>query len=158
MYLRNISLGKDVWVDPSSSLNNVLIGDDVIIGKMCTIFGSEAQILQIGSHTRIGMYTILNGYSARMTIGNNCSIGPMCHFLADSGPTRSPRLLAKYPLAQAPISIGNHCHIGAATMIIMGASLGDCSVIEPNSFVNCPVPSFSVFGGSPAKFIRRIVL
>ncbi len=156
MYLQNLTFGHNVWVDPTASLNNVRIGDDVIIGMMCTIFGSENNPLTIGDHSRIGTYTILNGYSAPLAIGSHTSIGPWCHFLVDSGPTKSPRLLVKYPLARAPISVGNHCHIGAGTMLIMGASVGDCSIIEPNSFVNGPVPPYSIFGGTPAKLVRKI--
>ena len=156
MYLQNIVLGQRVWVDPTSSVNNVCLADDVVIGKKCTIFGKEGQLLQIGQQTRIGMYTILNGYSALMSIGAYCSIGPMCHFLVDSGPTASPRLLKKYPIHYAPIIIGDHCHIGAACMVIAGAKIGEGSVIEPNSFVNGLVEPYSVYGGSPAKFIRRV--
>ena len=156
MYIQNIFLGNHVWVDPTSSVNNVRIGDDVVIGKKCTIFGRDGQLLEIGSHTRIGMYTILNGYSASLKIGSHCSIGPMCHFLTDSGPKASPRLIVKYPVVKAPITVGDHCHIGAACMVTIGVTIGDCSVIEPNSFVKHDVPPFSVYGGSPAKFIRKV--
>lgn len=156
MYLQNIILGNRVWVDPTASLNNVRIGDDVVIGQKCIIFGRDGQLLEIGSHSRIGMYTKLMGYTALLKIGSHCSIGPMCLLLVDSGPSTSPRLLAKYPIGEAPISIGDHCHIGSACFVFAGVTIGECSVIEPNSFVNRDVPPFSVVGGSPAKFIRKV--
>lgn len=156
MYLLNIYLGNNVWVDPTSSINNVRIGDDVVIGRKCTIFGRDGQLLEIGSHTRIGMYTILNGFSESIKIGKHCSIGPMCHFLTDSGPRASPRLIVKYPAVKGPITVGDHCSIGASCMVTIGVSIGKCSVIEPNSFINKDVAPYSVFGGSPAKFIRKV--
>lgn len=156
MYLQNIVIGKDVWVDTTASINNVDLGDGVVIGKKCTVFGKDGQLLQIGSFTKVGMLSILNGYSALLKIGAYCSIGPMCHFLVDSGPTASPRLLVKYPIGSAPITIGDHCHIGASCMIIAGATIGEGAVIEPNSFVNGKVEAHCVYGGNPAKFIRRI--
>lgn len=156
MYLQNISLGSHVWVDPTASINNVLIGDDVVIGKKCIIFGGEEKLLEIGSHSRIGMYAKLMGYTAKLKIGSHCSIGPMCILLVDSGPSSSPRLLTKYPIGEAPITVGGHCHIGPSCYLFRGVSIGECSVIEPNSFVSRDVPPFSVYGGSPAKFIRKV--
>jgi len=156
MYLQNILLGRCVWVDPTASVNNVDLGDEVVIGKKCTVFGSENHLLQIGRNTKIGIMTILNGYSAPLSIGSYCSIGPHCHFLVDSGPTASPRLLKKYPISASAIHIGDHCHIGASCMIIAGSRIGEGAVIEPNSFVNGEVEAYSVYGGSPARLIRKI--
>ena len=159
MYLKNVFLGNRVWVDPTSSINNVCIGDDVFIDKKCSIFGRDGQLLEIGSYSRIGMYSILNGYNALLKIGSHCSIGPMCQFMADSGPSANPRLLVKYPIVKAPVTVGDHCYIGAACIVITGVTgvtIGECSMIEPNSFVNRDVPPYSVYGGSPAKFIRKV--
>ena len=155
MYLQNIELGRDVWVDPTASINNVKLGDGVVISQKCTVFGKDGHLLEIGKYTKVGMFTILNGYSAPLKIGEYCSIGPMCHVLVDSGPTASPRLLVKYPITAAPITIGSHCHIGASCMIIAGVTIGEGAIIESNSFVKIDVAANSVYGGNPATFIRR---
>ena len=156
MYVENIILGDRVWIDPTASINNVCIGDDVVIGNRCTIFGSQRHLLKIGKHSRIGMLAILNGYSAPLVIGNNCSVGALCHFIADSGPNSSPRLLVKYPIEESGIFVGDHCHVGASCFVLAGVSIGKCSVVLPNSFVNRSVPPFCMYGGSPAKFIRKV--
>jgi len=143
-------------VDPTASINNVRIGDDVVIDRKCIVFGRDGQLLEIGSHSRIGMFTKLIGYTASLKIGSYCSIGPMCMLQVDSGPIHSPRLHNIFPIFKAPITIGDHCHIGAACMVTVGVTIGECSIIEPNSFVNCNIPPFSVYGGSPAKFIRKV--
>ncbi|MFT3739998.1 MAG: acyltransferase [Breznakibacter sp.] len=156
MILQNIVVGQKVDVDDATSINNVDLADGVTIGKRCTVFGREGQLLKIGRYSTVGMNTILNGYSAQLTIGDYCSIGPNCHFIVDSGPTASPRLLVKYPIGAAPITVGDHCHVGASCMVIAGVTIGECAVVEPNSFVNRDVPPYSVYGGSPAKFIRDV--
>ncbi|MDR2927449.1 MAG: hypothetical protein LBV41_04520 [Cytophagaceae bacterium] len=156
MIYSNLLLGKNVDIDPTASFNNVKLGDGVKIGKKVTIFGSPDKILEVGSETEIGEFTIVNGYAAQLKIGARCSIGIFCHFIVDTGPTASPKLLKKYPIAEALIMIGNDCIIGHGTMVIAGSVIGDCCYVMPNSFVNCEIPPYSVYGGSPAKFIRKI--
>ena len=48
MKFENISLGKDVEIDPSSTVNNVKIGDNVRIAKSCSIFGGPENMREIG--------------------------------------------------------------------------------------------------------------
>ena len=156
MIYSNLLLGKNVWIDPSVSFNNVKLGDSVRIGRKSTIFGSPSNIVEIGDETKIGEQTIINGFSAKLFVGKRCSIGSLCHFIVDTGPTHSPALLRKYPIKEATITVGNDCVIGHGTMVIAGATIGDCCYIMPNSFVNSNVPPYSVYGGSPAKLIRKI--
>ena len=73
MLYANISLGENIQIDPTSSINNICIGDNVKIAKNVSAYGSPENILEIGSGTYIGMNCILNGYSAKLTIGEFCS-------------------------------------------------------------------------------------
>lgn len=152
----NILCGAHVEVDESSSLNNVQLGDGVRIGRRSTLFGSPRHVLSVGSGTRIGQHTIINGYAAQMTIGARCSIGSFCHFIVDTGPTASEGMLKKFPIKEAPISIGNDCLIGHGTMIIAGVTIGDGVFVHPKSFVNADIPPYSIAGGSPAKVLGRV--
>ena len=51
MKYANINLGKDVEIEPSTTINNVIIGDNVRIAKRCSLFGSPDNLLEIGSET-----------------------------------------------------------------------------------------------------------
>ena len=53
-------------IDVSSSVNNVVIGDQVKIAKRCSIYGSPDCILEIGSGSYIGMNSVLNGFAAKL--------------------------------------------------------------------------------------------
>ena len=154
MKYANINLGKDVEIDPSSSVNNVTIGDNVRIAKRCSVFGSPDNLLEIGSDTYIGMNCILNGFAAKLSIGCNVSIAQNVNIMVDSGPNASPSMQKIFPLEKGPIRIGSNCWIGASAIIMPGVTLGDYCIVAANSYVNLSFPDFSIIGGTPAKLIR----
>lgn len=154
MKYSNILLGSNVDIDPSSSINNVSISDNVKIAKRCSIFGSETDILKIGCSTYIGMNCIINGFSDKISIGSYVSIAQNVNIMTDSGPNASPAMQKIFPIKKGPVKIGNNCWIGASVIILPNVTLGDCCVVAANSFVNKSFPDFSIIGGSPARLIR----
>jgi len=155
MKFANITLGLNVEIDPSTSFNNVIIGDHVKIAKRCSIFGGPNNSLEIGANSYIGMNSIINGFAAKVTIGYNVSIAQNVNIMADSGPNASPEMQKIFPLEKGPVNIGNHCWIGASAIIMDCVSLGDYCIVAANSFVNKSFPAFSIIGGNPAKLIRK---
>jgi len=154
MRYANINLGKDVEIDPSSSVNNVTIGDNVRIAKRCSVFGSPDNQLEIGSDTYIGMNSLLNGFAAKLTIGSNVSIAQNVNIMVDSGPNASPAMQQVFPLEKKPVTVGNHVWIGTGSVIMPGVTLGDYCVVAANSYVNRSFDPFTIVGGSPAKVLR----
>jgi acetyltransferase-like isoleucine patch superfamily enzyme len=152
----NIKAGRQVEVDDTASLNNADLGHRVRVGQRTTIFGSPRNVLKVGTDTRIGHHSILNGYAAQLSIGERCSIGSFCHFIVDTGPTASEGMLKRFPIKEAPISIGNDCLIGHGTMVIAGVTIGDGVFVHPKSFVNSDIPPFSIAGGCPAKVLGKV--
>lgn len=53
------------------------------------------------------------------------------------------------------IKIGNHVFIGADTIILKGVTIGDKSIIGAGSVVTRSIPEGEIWGGNPAKFIRK---
>ena len=156
MKFSNIQLGQNVEIDPSTNINNVVIKDNVKIAKRCSIFGGPENLLEIGEHTYIGMNTIINGFVEKVTIGSNVSIAQSVSIICDSGPNASPQLQRVFPMEKAPIKIGNHCWIGAFSMIMPNVELGVFCVVAANSFVKHSFPAYSVIGGTPAKLLRKM--
>jgi acetyltransferase-like isoleucine patch superfamily enzyme len=154
MKFSNINLGKNVEIDPSSSINNVIIGDHVKIAKRCSIFGSPDNLLEVGTCSYIGMNSILNGFVAKLKIGTNVSIAQNVNIMVDSGPNASPSMQRIFPLERGPVIIGNNCWIGASAIIMPNVSLGEYCIVAANSFVNMSFPAFSIIGGNPARLIR----
>lgn len=156
MKFANIQLGQNVEIDPSTTINNVLIKDNVKIAKRCSIFGGPNNILAIGENSYVGMNSIINGFAARVTIGAHVSIAQNVNIMADSGPNASPLLQRIFPIEKAGIEIGNHCWIGASAIIMPAVQLGDYCVVAANSYVNKSFPPYSIIGGTPAKLIRTL--
>lgn len=65
MIKANINLSRNVYVDSSSSINNVTIDEGVKIAKRCSLFGSEKFVLEIGKDTYVGMNTIIKWVSSK---------------------------------------------------------------------------------------------
>ena len=51
--------------------------------------------------------------------------------------------------------IGNDVWIGYGSIIMQGVTIGDGAIIAAGSVVTKDVVSYSIYGGNPAKFIRK---
>jgi acetyltransferase-like isoleucine patch superfamily enzyme len=154
MNFSNIFLGNDVEIDPSTSFNNITIGDSVKIAKRCSVYGGPDNLLEIGANSYIGMNCIINGFAAKIIIGTNVSLAQNVNIMADSGPNASPAMQRIFTIDKGPINIGNNCWLGTNVVIMPNVTLGDFCVVAANSFVNNSFPAFSIIGGNPAKLIR----
>ncbi|PZF72042.1 acyltransferase [Taibaiella soli] len=156
MKISNLTIGADVVVDPTSSINNITIGNATKVAKYCSLYGAADHPLEIGKEVYVGMFSIINGYAAKIKIGNNVSIAQHVNIMADSGPNASVEMQKYFPLIQGAITIGDHCWLGANCIIMPGVQLGEFTVVAANSFVNTSFPPYSVIGGNPAKLIRTL--
>lgn len=154
MKYENITLGSNVEIDPSSTFNNVIFKDRVKIANGCNIYGGPDNQLELGTNSYVGMKTIINGFAAKIIIGDNVSISQYVNIMVDSGPNASPGMQKIFPIEKGPINIGNDCWIGASAIIMPNVTLGEYCIVAANSYVNKSFPAFSIIGGTPAKLIR----
>jgi acetyltransferase-like isoleucine patch superfamily enzyme len=158
MKFSNIILGSNVEIDPSTTINNVIIKDGVKIAKRCSIFGGMDNQLEIGANTYIGMNSIINGFAAKVIIGENVSIAQNVNIMVDSGPNASDAMQKVFPIEKGSINIGNNCWLGASTIIMPNVTLGEFCIVAANSYVNKSFPAFSIIGGNPARLIRSFTM
>lgn len=155
MKYSNIDLGENVQIDPSSTINNCLIEDNVKIAKRCSVYGGEDNQLQIGKDTYVGPNTILNGFAAKLIIGEKVSIAQNVNIMCDSGPNNEV-MQRVFSTQKGDVTIGDLCWIGASVIIMPGVSLGRACVVGANSYVNKSFEDYCIVGGSPAKLIRKL--
>lgn len=156
MITANILLGNNVYLDKSSRLNNVRVGDNTKIAGNVTIFGAEEHILEIGEACYVGPGCFIEGYNAKVRIGAFVSFAQNVNVLSGSGPNASKKLQRLFPSVKKDVVIGEHAWIGASTIIMPGVVLGKYCVVGANSFVNRSFGDYSIIGGSPAKLIRML--
>jgi len=121
----------------TSCYNNVLILGDVRVGK----------------NTWIGPNVVLDG-TAGLEIGDFCSISAGVQIYTHDTVKWSNSLGAE-SAQTAPTKIGNGVYVGPNTIIQMGVTLGDKSVVGAMSFVNKNVKSNLKVFGCPARSVSN---
>lgn len=104
----------------------------------------------IGEQCWIGAFTVIDG-SGGLTIGRGCDISAGAQIYTHSTVRRvlSDR---DQPIERAATTIGDHVHIGAGAIVLMGCEIGDHCVIAAGAVVpqHTRVPDWSVAAGVPA--------
>ena len=138
----------------------VEISPNLRFGKGCTVSSfskikcSEG-LLQIGSRCGFGTGCFISSGANGLIIGDNLVCGPNVVIMASSyvyGKTGVH--LHDQGQQSKGTRIGNNVWIGAGSIILDGASIGDDSIVSAGSVVSRKFPSGSQLQGSPAKPMR----
>ena len=142
----NIIVGDYTYYDGTEGptgfeQNNVLFnypefGDKLIIGKFCSIASGTKFIMGPANH-RISSVTT---YPFNV-FGSVWS-------------ERTPPHLSQLPFKGDTV-IGNDVWIGRESVIMPGVKIGDGAMVAAYSIVAKDIPPYSVFGGNPARFIKK---
>lgn len=111
-----------------------------------TVFGE-------GCFVNLGV-TILDLRPVR--IGAHTQIGPNCDLITASHPVNDWEMRSAGWENAKPITIGEHCWLGARVTVVPGVTIGDRCVIAAGAVVTRDVPSDSLVGGVPARVIRDL--
>ena len=149
--------------------NTLSIQGNISIGKafICrTSPGGQPRItvnqnaeLTIGDFSGINNVTLL--CHNKIHIGNHVNIGNGS-YIYDSNfhsldwNIRKDRIKDTSNAKSAPIHIGDYVFIGARCIIGKGITIGEKSIIAAGSVVTKNVPAGEIWGGNPAKFIKKI--
>lgn len=128
-------------------------------GNGCKINVSENASLTIGEYSGMTNTTIQCHES--ITIGHHVNIGAGCmimdsNFHSTNWQDRLDRKKDIENHRNAPVVIGNVVFIGARSIICKGVTIGDHAMIAAGSVVVTDVPANEVWGGNPARFIKKI--
>jgi acetyltransferase-like isoleucine patch superfamily enzyme len=152
-----INKGGKIVFGTNSKINshkykNIIGGDSrssIVVAK-----GAE---LIIGNNFKMSNSAIC--CTNRITIGDDVMIGGSCkiwdtdfHSIDPDIRKKSPNLGSK----TAPILISSNVFIGGFSIILKGVTIGANSVIAAGSVVSTNVPTNEVWGGNPAKFIKKL--
>ena len=101
--------------------------------------------LKLGKNFDLGTFTYINAkygitINDLVQIGSHCSI--YSHSTIDS--------------KNGSIVLGKNCRIGSHSTIMPNVSIGENSTVAAHSFVNCNIPQNEIWGGIPAKRIKKL--
>lgn len=151
-YDRSLSF-QDGLFDRFERAKRLGFGEDASIYNSALVFGN----VKAGVKTWIGPYVILDGSGGDIEIGEYCSISAGVHIY-----THDSVMWAlsggKESYSKANVNIGSHTYIGAQSIIKSGINIGKMCVIGANSFINNNIEDNSIFVGSPAKKIGKVLL
>lgn len=134
--LLKISLGNHVNFEPGVTLQGsgkIIIGDWVSFGQN-TMIGCSSQV-------EIGFATI---------IASNVSIRDTDHKYSDLTKT-----ISSQGIVTEKVKIGEDVWIGSNATITKGVRIGKGAIIAANAVVTHDVPPGCIYGGVPAKLIKK---
>lgn len=113
---------------------NISIGQDVAIGKNCTILDT-----------------------CEVQIGDRCHIGPNVNIYTAMLPIDpKKRLGSKGPHLGRKVIIESDCWIGGGVIILPGRTIGKGATVGAGSVVSRDIPPYTVARGNPAHVLRGI--
>lgn len=127
----DVAIDAFVKIKPAGGSGDLLIGFGSVINSGC--------VLYTGNGIRIGRNVL---------IAANCTLAPANHEFAD--PDRPIRAQGFQP-NRGGIVIGDDVWIGANTVLVDGACIGDGAVIGAASLVRGSLPPFCLAFGVPAE-------
>jgi acetyltransferase-like isoleucine patch superfamily enzyme len=119
-------------------------------------FSSNSRII-IGSNVHINSSSLLCN-STSIELGNDVLIAPNC-ILTDSdfhGISPDQRRI-RNAKNDRPIIIENNVWIGMNSVVLKGVRIGENSIIGAGSVVTSNVSPNSMYAGSPAKYVKKII-
>jgi maltose O-acetyltransferase len=135
------------------------------IGRLFEHFGGNVNIQQgvtahplynisIGDNSGIGRNSYISA-TDKVVIGQNVMIGPELFIYTANHGTALGRPMIEQPMLNAPVRIGDDVWIGSRVTIVPGVTIGDGAVIAAGAVVTKDVEPYCIYGGVPAKLIKR---
>lgn len=147
----------------------VIVDDEgealALLGQLLGSLGEGAWIrppltVDYGENIHVGARTFINNNLtaldvARITIGEDCQIGPNVQLLTPTHPVEPQPRRDKLEAAE-PISLGDNVWLGGGVIVCPGVTIGDNSVIGAGSVVTHSLPANVIAVGNPARILRAI--
>ena len=141
---------QDLITDRWERAAQLGFGDGSSIYQSAYVYGD----VTVGAGTWVGPMVMLDG-TGGLRIGTGCDISAGVQIYTHD---TVARVLSegREEIQHAPVSIGDHSHIGAQAVIVKGVTIGDHAVIGACSFVNRDIPPYTVAVGVPCRPVGRV--
>jgi len=155
------TLGTDVRIHPSCVLvgcERISIGSHVRIDPFCIITISGR--LVIGDHVHLAGHVSLIG-AGSIEVGDHANISHGAKVLSSSDDfsgagIAGPLVPEAYRrVRHQAVVVGRHAIIGAGSILLPGAEVGEGATVGAISLVKAPLADWTVNAGAPARVVGR---
>jgi len=117
------------------------------------VYLSDSKNISIGVNCRINENVFIQG----ATIGDNVLIAPNCSLLSVSHihSDRDIPIVFQGETDPNPPIIKDNVWLGRNVIVLPGVTIGEGAIVAAGAIVNKDVESFSIYGGVPAKLIKK---
>jgi maltose O-acetyltransferase len=112
-------------------------------------------LIEIGDNSFLNYDAILMD-CAKITIGDDVSIGPRAQLLTALHPMEDHELRRQRWETAAPITIGDNAWFGGGVIVCPGVTVGENTVVGAGSVVTKDLPPRVFAAGNPARVIRPL--
>lgn len=151
---RNVIIGKTVRIRYPELVD---IGDDVIIDDFTYI--STALHVDGAVHIAAGC-KLIGGRDSVVRIGKFSTLAPNVVIAAGSDDyisgIASPLVCKEFKgnVEIGSVELGRHCIVGSNSTVLPNVRLADGAAVGAQSLVKTDIPSWSLYGGIPARHLK----
>lgn len=106
--------------------------------------------LKLADNVAVGWFVDFDARGG-ISIDHDTNISSHTKFITGSHNVDDPEFKASFK----PIEIGHHCWIGTGAIILQGITIGDGVIVAAGAVVTKDIPAFEIWGGVPARFVRK---
>ena len=106
--------------------------------------------LNLGYGVAVGWFAELDARGG-ITVDHDTNISSHVKMITGSHDIDDPEFTADLK----PIHVGYHCWIVTGAIVLQGVTIEDGAVVAAGAVVTKNIPPYEVWGGVPAKFIRK---
>ncbi len=149
----NVTIGKRVEIRNREN-GRVLLGDRCFLENDVRLVAARDGKIKIGEGTEIGRGVIINS-GGNLDIGRYCLIANYVNINSSSHGTNRNNFIKAQKHNHGSIRIEDDVWIGSSASILLNTHIFEGAIIGANSLVSGNVPPYTIYGGIPAKFIRK---
>lgn len=155
-----IARGGKMSIGENFAMNNGIKGNPIGCYQRCTFFVDKGCKLDIKENVGISQTAIIA--HDNIVIQKNVKIGGgTCIYTSDfhslNPSIRASKNDTRHKICK-PVVIEENVFIGAHSIILKGCTIGKNAIIGAGSVVTKSIPENEIWGGNPAKFIKKVSL